>query len=150
MAAALDPRLDALVSMLVWDGIRLGEALALDVADVTGRSPRTSVTIHQRQGSRRVLLDESTARAVRRCAGARRDQPLFVSARPDSAATPRRLTRFGADHLIRQLRLAGDDRVTATQLRRYYLASRHGDASCSARRSAEHGRSGPAQDAEKG
>ena len=125
MAAALDPRLDALVSMLVRDGIKLGEALALDVDDFSGRPPRTTVTIHRNGKTRRVALDESTARAVRRCVGRRTGQPLFVSDHRARTRTPQRLSRFGADHLIRQLRDSNDERVTANELRRYYITSKH-------------------------
>ena len=39
-AAALDPRLDALVALLVADGLKLGEVLALDVGDVRAEPPR--------------------------------------------------------------------------------------------------------------
>lgn len=68
MAAALDPRLGALVSMLVRNGIKLGEALSLDVDDISGRPPpHTSVTIHRNGKTRRVKLDSLTARAARRC-----------------------------------------------------------------------------------
>lgn len=126
-ATALDPRLDALVSMLVRDGIKLGEALALDTADVTRRLSRTSVTIRRNGQTRRVVLDESTARAVRRCAGKRTGQPLFISDRRTQTRPPQRLTRFGADHLIRQLTEATEDRVTANQLRRFYITSKHDD-----------------------
>ena len=125
MAAALDPRLDALVSMLTRDGIKLGEALALDVADVTGRAPRTTVTIRRNGNTRRVALHESTARAVRRCVGRRTGQPLFISDHRARIREPQRLSRFGADHLIRQLRTSKADRVTANELRRYYITSRH-------------------------
>jgi integrase/recombinase XerD len=127
MAAALDPRLDALVSMLVRDGIKLGEALAIDVDDITGRSPRTSVTIRRNGKTRRVMLNDTTAKAVRRCAGRRTGQPLFVSDHRARTSTrpSQRLSRFGADHLIRQLRNRNDERVTANQLRRYYITSKH-------------------------
>ena len=124
MAAALDPRLDALVSMLVRDGIKLGEALAIDVDDITGRTPRTSVVIRRNGKTRRVTLDEPTARAVRRCAGRRTGQPLFISDHRARTRTPQRLSRFGADHLIRQLHRT-DERVTANELRRYYITSKH-------------------------
>ena len=127
MAAALDPRLDALVSMLVRDGIKLGEALALDVDDVSGRPPRTSVTIRRNRKTRRVTLDDATARAVRRCAGRRTGQPLFISDHRAHAHAPQRLSRFGADHLLRQLRGSHDERVTANELRRYYITSKHHD-----------------------
>lgn len=125
MAALLDPRLEALVAMLVRDGIKLGEALAIDVDDISGRPPRTSVTIRRNGKTRRVTLDESTARALRRCAGRRTDQPLFISDHRARIRTPRRLSRFGADHLLRQLRCSNDERVTSNQLRRFYITSQH-------------------------
>ena len=125
MAALLDPRLEALVAMLVRDGIKLGEALAIDVDDISGRPPRTSVTIRRNGKTRRVTLDESTARALRRCAGRRTDQPLFISDHRARTRTPQRLSRFGADHLLRQLRYDNDERVTANELRRFYITSQH-------------------------
>ena len=127
MAAELDPRLDALVSMLTRDGIKLGEALALDVGDVSGRPPRTWVTIRRNGTTRRVALDEASARAVRRCAGKRTEQPLFTSGHRSRTRTPQRLSRFGADHLIRQLRDCNDEGVTANELRRYFITSKHRD-----------------------
>ena len=51
LATALDPRLDALVSLLVLDGLKLGEALALDVDDVAGRPPKVWLTV-RRNGNR--------------------------------------------------------------------------------------------------
>ena len=125
VAALLDPRLEALVAMLVRDGIKLGEALAIDVDDISGRPPRTSVTIRRNGKTRRVTLDESTARALRRCAGRRTDQPLFISDHRARTRTPQRLSRFGADHLLRQLRYDNDERVTANELRRFYITSQH-------------------------
>ena len=123
-AAALDPRLDALVSLLVFDGLKLGEALALDVEDVVGRPPKVVLTVRRKGVPRRVILDAASSRAVRRCVGRRRSEPLFTSERvaaPESA--PRRLTRFGADHLIRQLTENGDARVTSNAFRRFYVSN---------------------------
>jgi len=125
MAAALDPRLDALVSLLVHDGLKLGEALALDVDDIRGRPPRLSLTVRRKGESRRVELAADSVRAVRRCAGRRRGEPLFTSGRAAAGAPPRRLTRFGADHLIRQLTADGEERVTANALRRFHFISNH-------------------------
>jgi integrase/recombinase XerD len=124
LAAALDPRLDALVSLLVFDGLKLGEALALDIDDVAGRPPKVSLTIRRNGSSRRVVLEPDSARAVRRCIGRRRGEPLFTSYRPAAReSAPRRLTRFGADHLIRRLSQEGDERVTSNALRRYFMNS---------------------------
>jgi site-specific recombinase XerD len=125
MAASLDLRLDALLSLIVRDGVKLGEALALDVDDITGRPPKVSVTIRRNGRTRRVVLSKSSARAVRRCAGTRRGQPLFTSDQRARTQLPQRLSRFGADHLIRQLRDDTDQRVTANELRRFYITSNH-------------------------
>src|SRR6266511_875343 len=95
LAAALDPRLEALVALLVFDGLKLGEALALDIEDVTGRPPRMSLTIRRHGVAKQIALDPDSARAVYRCAGRRLGGPLFTSARPSSQDQPRRLTRFG-------------------------------------------------------
>ena len=40
-AAALDPRLDALIALLVIDGLKVSEALALDIDDVSGKTTTT-------------------------------------------------------------------------------------------------------------
>ena len=126
MAAALDPRLDALVALLVCDGLKVAEALALDVDHVAGRPPRTTITLRRRGEIQRVLLHSDSARAVHRCMGKRRTGPVFISERASTSDTPTRLTRFGADHLIRQLRT--DDAtevVTANALRRFHIAEGH-------------------------
>lgn len=120
-AAALDPRLEALVALLAIDGLKVNEALALDVTDVRGRLPKVTVTVRRRGESHRVVLHLDSAHALRRCVAGRRHGPLFVAARSPSTA-PRRLTRFGADHLIRQLGGGdGSRRVTANAFRRFHL-----------------------------
>lgn len=125
LAAALDPRLDALVALLVSDGLKVGEALALDVDDISGRSPTTSITVRRRGQSKRIVLDRASAKAVRRCVGKRRNGPVFVSERSGTSASPQRLTRFGADHLIRQLRTDdATEPVTASALRRFHISTR--------------------------
>ena len=58
-AAALDPRLDALVALLVCDGLKVAEALALDVDDVSGR--RAGDDDH-RSAARRVEADRPRPR----------------------------------------------------------------------------------------
>ena len=121
-AAALDPRLDALVALLVCDGLKVAEALALDIGDVSGRSPTTTITVRRRGQTRRIVLDRDTAHAIRRCIGQRRSGPVFVNERSSKSDAPRRLTRFGADHLIRQLRTDdATEPVTANALRRFHI-----------------------------
>jgi site-specific recombinase XerD len=130
VAAALDPRLDALVGLLVCDGLKVAEALALDIADISGRPPATAITVRRRGETKRIVLDRDSARAVRRCVGKRTAGPVFVNERSSKSGTPRRLTRFGADHLIRRLRTDESAQpVTANALRRFHIAaSQHAGA----------------------
>ena len=126
VAAALDPRLEALVALLVCDGLKVAEALALDIDDVSGRP--TTITVRRRGESKRIVLDPDSARAVRRCVGKRRSGPVFVNERSSNSNTPHRLTRFGADHLIRQLRTDdATEQVTANALRRFHINARQAD-----------------------
>ncbi len=121
VAAGLDRRLEALVALLVFDGLKLGEALDVDVDDLAGRPSRMSLVVRRNGSERRVNLVERSSRAVYRCAGRRSGEPLFTSGlRAADAHAPRRLTRFGADHLIRQLGRSGQ-RVTANELRRFHI-----------------------------
>ena len=137
LATALDPRLDALVALLVLDGLKMSEALALDVSDVSGRSSKMSVTVRRRGETDRVDLDRDSARAVRRCIAKRPSGPLFTSGRPSNRTAPRRLTRFGADHLFRRLTIDGTEtRVTANELRRFHITT------AAARTDLEHVRAG--------
>ena len=121
-AAALDPRLDALVALIVCDGLKVAEALALDIEDVSGRSPARTITVRRRGQSKRIVLDPDSARAIRRCVGRRVAGPVFVNERSSKSETPHRLTRFGADHLIRRLRTNDTiEQVTANSLRRFHI-----------------------------
>ena len=125
LAAALDLRLEALVALLVSDGLKIGETLALDVDDISGKPSATTITVRRRGESKRVVLDAESAKAVRRCVGKRRTGPVFVSERSSTTDSPHRLTRFGADHLIRQLRTAdATEKVTANALRRFHISAR--------------------------
>ncbi len=125
VVAALDPRLEALVALLVCDGLKVAEALALDIDHVSGRPPATTIIVRRRGESERVVLDPDSARAVRRCVGKRRSGPVFVNERSSKLSAPHRLTRFGADHLIRQLRSdALTEQVTANALRRFHISTR--------------------------
>jgi integrase/recombinase XerD len=121
-AAALDPRLEALVALLVSDGLKVAEALALDIDDVSGKPPAITITLRRRGETKRLVLDHDSARAVRRCIGKRRSGPLFVNERSAKSDAPSRLTRFGADHLIRQLRTDdAAEQLTANALRRFHI-----------------------------
>ena len=125
-AADNDSRLHALVALLVFDGLKMGEALAVDVDDLSGRPPQIHLAIPRRTG-RPIVLHERSHGAVRRLAGRRRSGPLFVSARSSTTtAGVHRLTRFGADHLLKRLPVAEGDRpVTANELRRFHISTAH-------------------------
>jgi integrase len=121
-AARFDDRLYAIASLLACEGLKLGEALALDTEHVTGRASSVVLRVHRAGGMQRVVLGRRTSLAVHRCAGGRRHEPLFVS-KPQSATTGtrRRLTRFGADHLFKQVPGSPSGAVTSNALRRYYI-----------------------------
>lgn len=125
LAASIDPRLDVLVRLLVCDGLKLGEALALDVDHVSGRPPKTTIMVRRRGQEKRITLHPDSARAIRQCVGSRRDGPLLTSERSRSDTERHRLTRFGADHLIRQLSKGNGSRVTANELRRFHISTSH-------------------------
>jgi|GEM_PF-1470358 len=125
IAAGTDPRLHALVGLLACDGLKLQEALELDAGDIAGRAPRTTATL-RRRGHERIVLDRRTGVAVRRCIAGRAAGPVLTSARAAApAAPPARLTRFGADHLLKQLPPTCGAPVTANALRRAFVTSSH-------------------------
>jgi site-specific recombinase XerD len=118
--AALDPRLEALVGLLVFDGLNLSEAPAVDKTAITPRAPPTSVLVRGRRSTRWITLEPPSARAVRRCAGRRPGQPLLVRAGPVGTG-PRRLNRFGANRLLRRLSAQSGHPITVHALRRLYF-----------------------------
>jgi site-specific recombinase XerD len=123
-ATALDARVEALVALLVFDGLKLGEALAIDVDDLSGKPPNVTLSIRRHDSLQRVALHAVSARAVHRCAEGRTGEPLFTNARRSfPEGTRRRLTRFGADHLIKQLHTDGERPLTANALRRFHFTA---------------------------
>lgn len=136
--ARLNPKTALLVDLLLLDGLKLGEALAADAADVTDTEGGDGATLSvARRGGRRaeIELHEPTVEAAQEYLQGRRDGPLFLN---DRAATNRgagggdaddagRLTRFGADYLLKR---ASDEAgfaqpVSANVLRRSYVAMAH-------------------------
>lgn len=133
--ARLNPKTALLVDLLLLDGLKLGEALAADAADVTDTHGGDGATLSvARRGGRRaeIELHEPTVEAAHGYLQGRRDGPLLLN---DRAATGRaavgddagRLTRFGADYLLKR---ASDEAglaqpVSANVLRRSYVAMSH-------------------------
>lgn len=125
-AVDLGPKVGTLVALLLWDGLKLGEALALDVARLDGRGRSLRATVLRRRAAVVVPLDERSARAIERYLCGREDGPLLLGESP-THGTGSRLTRFGADFLLKQAaRHAGLERpVSANTLRRTYIADAH-------------------------
>ncbi|MEZ5407853.1 MAG: site-specific integrase [Acidimicrobiales bacterium] len=137
--ARLNPKTALLVDLLLLDGLKLGEALSADASDVTDTHGGDGATLSvARRGGRRaeIELHEPTVEAAHSYLQGRREGPLFLNDR--AAATTRtagggdadeagRLTRFGADYLLKR---ASDEAgfaqpVSANVLRRSYVAMAH-------------------------
>lgn len=128
-AAELGPKAHVLVALLLVEGLKLAEVLALDIEQVDQSGPETEVTVRRRRGGSDIPLDARTAAAVRSCIDGRADGPVLVGEAPTQDGTTR-LTRFGADFVLkRAARNAGLDRLSANTLRRTFVAASHRDGS---------------------
>lgn len=125
-ANELGPKAVALVSMLALDGMKLGETLDLDVPEVTRRRSGVTVAVNRRGRRHELRLDSRTAAAVVSYLGPRRTGPVFLGDSP-TAETSTRLTRFGADFIVKRAGAAAglDKKVSASVLRRSYMAAAH-------------------------
>jgi len=123
---ALGPKTAALVALLALDGMKLGEVLAIDVPRVRIDAGAAAVEVDRRGRREEVAVTPRTAAAVAAYVASRRQGPLFLG---DSASStrPARLTRFGADFLIKRAGAAAgiDKAVSASVLRRTYVDVAH-------------------------
>ena len=124
LVATSDLRTALLVRLLLLEGFSLREILALDHEQIQGsaRSMSAQLTRHGRRQS--IVLNVDTCAAVtalQRSNGA--SGPLFAAAQPAGAG--QRITRFGADYLIKQAAHAAglDTTVSANVLRRSHAAA---------------------------
>ncbi len=128
-AADDDPRTAVLVHLLLVQGMRLAEVLALDHADVSGtlNAKRLRVARHNEQMT--VALPCASSRSMAALERTTRDPgPLFLGpARGRAGAV--RLTRFGADHLLKRAAAAAGivQSVSANVLRRTHVTNAHDD-----------------------
>lgn len=128
-ASQVDPRTAVLVHLLLRDGLRLAEALGLDHAHIDGPARAKVVTVRRHGRDHRITLSPDSSAAVvalQRAHG--RTGPLLTSLTHEHGG--KRITRFGADHLIKgAARAAGLDDVSANVLRHTHaaLAERAGD-----------------------
>ncbi|MGH9136273.1 MAG: tyrosine-type recombinase/integrase [Acidimicrobiales bacterium] len=118
--AAAGPRTSVLVGLLLYDGIRLGEILGADVGDVAFRGRAAHLAVDRRDGVTSIRLDGRTARPLRTYLDGRTTGPLLLGASPTRA--PARLTRFGADYLLKQASATAglEPPISANALRRSF------------------------------
>jgi site-specific recombinase XerD len=128
-ALELGPKVAVLVALLLLEGLKLGEALALDVEELDGSGWAMRATVLRRGRRQVITLDGRTAQAIAALLDGRLHGPLLVgdSATRDAAAPPPRLTRFGAAFLLkRAAEAAGIDRpVSANTLRHSHISLAH-------------------------
>lgn len=123
-AELLGPKTATLVALLVLEGLKLGEVLALDVPRVRIGERSVSVEVWRRGAHQPLVLSPHTAAAVTAYVAGRWRGPLFLGDSP-VADRPARLTRYGADFLVKRAGAAAgiDKPVSASVLRRSYVAA---------------------------
>jgi integrase/recombinase XerD len=117
-------RAGVLIRLLMLDGLKMGEVVAADVSDLHGRPPRMTLGVARRGGPALTLHPDTTA-TVCRYLGTRRDGALLLTEQRGQPG--KRLTRFGADYLIKQIaHTAGlASTISANTLRRRYVIDAH-------------------------
>jgi site-specific recombinase XerD len=124
-AKALGAKTASLISLLVLDGLKLGETVAADAGHVTLRGRLLLLRLPDRDDEQTELaLHRDTSQALVAYLGGRRDGPLLLAETP-AGGPLRRLTRFGANYLIKRVVHAAHlaPSVSANTLRRTYAAS---------------------------
>lgn len=127
LSTAADPRCAVLVRLLLGDGLRLSECLAIDHEHITG-STRTKRVRVQRHGRATIVeLSAATSADVARLQRVSSKGGPLLLGQSHGAAAPERLTRFGADFLLKQAAQAVGIRqmVSANVLRRTHAALAH-------------------------
>lgn len=126
-AAAVGPKAVVLVALLMLEGMKLAEALGLNIEQLDGSGWAMRATVVRRGTAHDLALDGRTARAITAYLGDRTDGPLLVGESPTQARR-QRLTRFGADFLLKRAATqAGLEPVSANTLRRTYITLSHRD-----------------------
>jgi integrase/recombinase XerD len=126
-AFADGPKVSVLVALLLLEGLKLTEALALDVEDLDGSGWSMRATVARRAEDVALTLDGRTADAIASYLRGRASGPLLLGDSPRQPGEVR-LTRFGADFLLKRAGTrAGIGRVSANTLRRTYITLSHRD-----------------------
>jgi integrase/recombinase XerD len=123
-ADEMSERAGVLIRLLMLDGLKVGEVIRTDASDFHGRPPRMTLDVTSRTAPT-LVLHADTAAAVRSYLRARREGPLLLSER--RGQTAQRLTRFGADYVIKQVAQAAGvaGPVSGNTLRRRYVIAAH-------------------------
>ena len=122
-AERLGPRTATLVALLLLDGLKLNEALAIDIGDLAGKPPDITLRIGRRPRPVLIALDRRTATNIAIQSGGRMVGPLMLTQSPTHRGA--RLSRFGADHLLKQAATEAGIAtvVSANVLRRTFVAA---------------------------
>ncbi len=120
-AAAEGGKTETLVTLLLLDGVRLGEVLVANADHVVRQPPPPYLLVRRSGGPTQVVLDPRSAAAVERSLAGRSAGPLLMG--NGTADRPGRLTRFGADYLLKQISRAASltPPLTANTLRRTHV-----------------------------
>lgn len=120
LAAAMPkPRDHALVCLLALNGLRVSEALAADVGDLSCERGHRTLALTRKGGKRQTTpLAPRTSGAIDALAGDRESGPLFVT------RSGRRLDRHAAGKVIaRPARRAGINKATPHSLRHAFVTA---------------------------
>ena len=121
-SVASGPRSAALVGLILHEGLKLGETIALDVGEVDFTARPAAVMLRRRATTVEVQLGRRTTTQLVQLIGQRRGGPVFESESAGSVGA--RLTRFGADYLIKAVgqRASLTTPLTTNELRSTHIA----------------------------
>lgn len=116
-----DPRAGAFYTLLLLTGIRMAEALALDVSDLEEHGDMHTITVVRKRAGgelyeQRLRLPDAAYDAIRRMLGTRSEGALFLN------LTGRRLDDDAANRLLKRLAVSAGvgKTITAHSLRRTF------------------------------
>jgi len=120
VARADGPRSTALVTLLLHDGLRISEALGIDVGDLRTIRGHRVARVKRKGGARRdVVLNAATWEAVSAYLGDRTEGPLFVT------SGGKQLDRHAAAKVVRKLAkragVEGADRISPHSARHSFV-----------------------------
>jgi len=124
LAVSGDLRTSLLIRLLLLEGFGLSEILALDHDKITGSGTSMSAELFRHGRPQSIALNVDTCAAITalQCHSGSAG-PLLAAAQPAGAG--QRITRFGADYLIKQAASAANlgTTVSANVLRRSHAAA---------------------------